>query len=99
MGEQLRQFAQVDAVSPFECELTYLVLLDVVITAQADRPAIRRLQANAPIGIAADMSALDRTAETAWHTAVVAAYPGAVSGALAAIGFTRRFTLKPVREL
>ena len=75
------------------------MLLDVVITTQADRPAIRRLQASAPIGVAADMSAFYGTAETAWHTAVVAAYPGAVSGALATIGFARRFTLKPVREL
>ena len=98
-GEQLRQFTQVDAVSPFECELTDLVLLDMVITTQADRPAIRGLEAHAAVGIAAHMRAFDGTAETAWHTAVVAAYPGAMGRALAAAELASPLTLKPVREL
>jgi hypothetical protein len=37
------------------------VLLNVMIAAKAYRPSIRRFEADAAVGSAADMSALDRT--------------------------------------
>jgi hypothetical protein len=41
--EQVRQLAQVNAISLLEREFAHQVLLDMVITAEADRPSIRRL--------------------------------------------------------
>jgi hypothetical protein len=98
-SEQNRQLPQVNAVSVLERELAYLVLLDMVITAEADRPTIGRLERDAPIGVAADIRALDRTLDTAWYAAVMAAHPGTVSRALAAARLTGLLALKPVREL
>ena len=45
------------------------------------------------------MGALDRASETPWDAAVMAAHPGTVSRALAAIWLAGFLTLKPVREL
>ncbi len=98
-GEQVRQLAQVNAVTLLERSLTDGVLLDMVITAEADRPAIRRLEGDTPISITADVSALDRAPQTTWDTAVMAAHPGAVSRALTAARRTGLVALKPVREL
>ena len=98
-GEQFRQFAQINAVSPFEGELTAVMLLEMVIGAEADRPPIRRFEADAAVGVAADMSALDRPSNAARDTAVMAPHPGAVSGTFTAVRLPRLLGLKPVREL
>jgi hypothetical protein len=97
-GEQLCELAQVDAVALFERDFADPMLFNMVLTAEADRPAIRRLKPDAPIGVPPDMGALDRTPEAAGNAAMVAPYPRAVSGALANVWRPGR-TLKPVREL
>ena len=98
-GEQVRQLAQVNAISLLELELSHLVLLDMMVTAEADRPAIRWLQRDTPIGVAADVSTLNRAAEAARNAALMSAHPGAVSRALAAAWLAGLLALKPVREL
>ena len=98
-GEQVRKFPQVDTVSLFELHLAPLVLLDMVSTAEADRPSIRWLESDTPISVAADVGTLDRALQTAWNAAVMAANPGAVSRALAAVPLAAVVALKPVRKL
>ena len=98
-SEQNRQLAQDNSVTLLERSFTDGVLLDMVITAEADRPVIGGLESNTSIGVAADVSTLDRAAEAARNAAVVAAHPGTVSRALAPARLARALTLKPVREL
>ena len=71
----------------------------MVFTAEADRPSIRRLEPDAAVGFAADMSALDGAQETTRDAAVMAPHPGTVSGTVAAVGLARPLLLKRVREL
>lgn len=49
----------------FERRLADPVLLDVVSSAQANRPAVGRLEAGAAIGPAADVGAFDRVPSAA----------------------------------
>jgi hypothetical protein len=99
LGEQFRQFAQIDAISPFEGKLAHSVLLNMVITAETDRPSVRRFQSSAAIGVPPNMGTLDRTLKTTGNTAVMPAHPGAVSRTVAAARLARPLPLKPVREL
>ena len=56
------------------------VLLGMVVGAEADAPAVGRLQACAAIGAGPDMGAFDWQALAAGDTAVVFADPGTVRG-------------------
>jgi len=58
--ELLREFAQAQLVLCFESRLADLVLLVVMRSAQADRPFVRGLQAEAAVGAVSNMGALDR---------------------------------------
>jgi hypothetical protein len=98
-GEQNRQFAEVDAVTLLKCELAPFVLLEMVITTEADRPSIRWLETDTPISVAADVGTLDRPPQTARNAAVMAANPGTMSRALAPVRLAGVLALKPVREL
>ena len=71
----------------------------MVFTAEADRPSIRRLEPDAAVGLAADVSALDRALQAARDAAVMAPHPGTVCGTVAAVGVARLLRLKPGREL
>ena len=68
----------------------------MVITTEADRPTIRRLESDTPISITTDMSALDRAAEASGNAAVMSPHPGTVSRALATTPLPRALALKPV---
>ena len=72
------------------------MLLIMVIPTEADRPFIRRLESDATVRIAPNMRAFDRPQMTAGDAAVMSAYPGAVSGTLAAVRLTSFLALKPV---
>ena len=87
----------VDPIPLLERSLADLVLLHVVIATKADDPAIGRLQPRASVGVTPNMRALNGSAETARHAAMMPAHPGAVSRAPAAIGFARPLAFKPVR--
>lgn len=80
-GEQLGEIDEADAVSCFEPGLPDPVLLGVVERAQADAPAVGRLERRAAIGSDADMGALDRQPPTARYAAVMPTNPGAMAGA------------------
>lgn len=66
----------------FEGRLADLVLLDMVGSAQADRPAVGGLKTGSAVGAAADMGTFDGALCTARDRAGVFAHPGAVSRAL-----------------
>ena len=57
------------------------VLLGVMEAAQADAPAVGRLERHAAIGSRTHMRAFDREPLAARHAAVVLAYPGSVARA------------------
>ena len=96
-GKLIRQGVHVDPVPLLERRFSDPVLFNVVITTEADDPAIGRLEAHASVGVTAHMRALDRPGETARHAAVMFAHPGTVGGALAAARLARPLALKPVR--
>jgi hypothetical protein len=98
-GEQVRQLTQVDAISLLERDLAHPVLLDMVISTETDRPAIRRLESEASISIAADVSTLNRPPQAARYAAVMAAHPGAMRRTLAVARLAGLLALKSVREL
>lgn len=77
-----RKLMQVNVVPVFECYFADPVLLDMVGPAQADRPAVGRLQSDSAVGLTPDMSALYRTLGAAGDRAVMLAHPGAMGGAL-----------------
>ena len=88
---------QVDAVALLKPGLTDLVLLDVVVPTEAYGPSIRWLERDPAIRLAPDMRAFNRPQKTAGYTAMMFAYPGAVSRALSAIRLAGSLALKPVR--
>lgn len=83
----------------FEGRLADLVLLDMVGSAQADRPAVGGLEAGAAVGPAADVGAFDRETGAARDRAGVPADPGAVGRALPCRCARRSLAVKPLREL
>lgn len=74
-GERLGKCAQVKGIALLERGLADPVLLGVVEVAQADGPAVRRLEGLATIGAAADVGAFERMLEAAGHAAVMPAHP------------------------
>jgi hypothetical protein len=93
----LSQRAHVDGVSFLERCLADPMLFYVVIAAEADGPAIGRLEARATVGVASNVSTLDRPRQTVGHAAVMLAHPGSMSGALTVFRLARPLALKPVR--
>ena len=73
------------------------MLLDVVIAAEADNPAIGRLEPCTAVSVASNMRALNGSGETAGHAAMVLAHPGTMRRTLPSARFTRSLALKPVR--
>jgi hypothetical protein len=65
----------------FEPSFPKAVLFGMMQTAQADAPAVRRLERSAAIGTGADMSALNRQALATGHAAVMLTNPGAMGRA------------------
>ena len=57
------------------------VLLGVMEAAEADAPAVGRLESHATIGSRSDVRALDREALASGHAAMVLAHPRTVSRA------------------
>ena len=95
--ELLSNDSQVDAVALLKRGLADLVLLQMMSSTETDGPSIRGLETRASIRLAPDVRAFDRPQKTAGDAAVMPAYPGAVSGALAACPITSFLALKPVR--
>ena len=73
------------------------MLLDVVIAAEADDPAIGWLEPRASVGVASHMRALDGPRQAPRHAAMMLAHPGTMGRALTAVGLARPLALKPVR--
>jgi len=92
----LGNVSQVDAVALLKRCLPDLMLLDVMVPTETYGPSIRGLECDPAIRLAPDMRAFDRPRETAGNAAVMSAYPGAVSGTLAAVRLTSFLALKPV---
>jgi hypothetical protein len=82
-GKLLRQLPQVDPVAILERKLPDLMLFDVMRTAKAYRPPIRRFHRQPTVRVAADMRTVDRTLLAAWDGTLVAPHPRAMAWALA----------------
>jgi hypothetical protein len=95
--ELLSNDSQIDVVALLKRGFADLVLLLMMSSTETDCPSIRGLEPRASVGVAPDMRAFDRPQKTAGDTAVMFAYPRAVSGALAAVPITSLLALKPVR--
>src|SRR5690606_33825119 len=78
--ELLRQGKEVEGVALLERRLADLVLLCMVNSAKADRPAIRGLETRSAVGAGSHMCALDRKVEATRYAAVVPSDPGPVRG-------------------
>ena len=82
----------------FELQFAELVLLDMVELAEADRPAIRRLEAHSPICVTPHVGALNRSPQAAFDAAMVAPNPCAMRRAFALVRHPRRVAFKPFRK-
>jgi len=69
LGKLPGKFEQVQVVIGLKSFLTNIVLLKMMMLAKADRPFIRRLEAQTSVGAAANMGAHDRPAAAAPHRA------------------------------
>ena len=65
--------------------------------AEADCPAVGRLERDPAVGIAAHVGALDRAPEAAFDAATVAPDPRAMRWAFALVGGSGRLAFKPFR--
>jgi hypothetical protein len=87
---------EVQIVSRLEASFSDLVLLNMMMFAQADRPLVGGFEANATVGTAADMSTFDAEVAAARHRAAMAPDPAAMRGAgsWTALARPRRETLR-----
>jgi hypothetical protein len=94
-----RQLSQVNPVALFERALPGLMLLNVMHTAKAHRPSIRRLDREPTVRVTPDVRTFDRALVAARYGTPMASYPSAMCGALARIAGAGAFPLKPFRKL
>jgi len=81
--ELSRDTFQFEAILVLKSSLADPVLLQVVISAKADRPPIGRLEASAAVGSEPHMRTLDRRALAPRHAAMMLAHPVAMRGTAA----------------
>ena len=81
----LRQLHHVERISLLKRLFAQLVLLDVMLAAQADGPTVGWLEAEPAVGVPTNVGTLDRSIQASRHAAVVAPDPGAVSRTFTAI--------------
>ena len=94
----LSQVIKIDSIPAFELALPYLVLLDMMELAKADRPAIRWFKRASAICVTPHVSALNRSPQAAFDAAMVAADPGTMRRAFALVRRSRRAAFKPFRN-
>ena len=77
-GELLRERLKVEVIYSLKRPLSNLMLLQMVVCAQTDRPTIRRLQAHASVRASTNVRALYWKAQASTYRAAVAPYPRAM---------------------
>lgn len=90
--------SQLDRVSSFKLRFAKPVLLDMVLAAQADGPAVRRFEPNSAIRPAADVSAFNRLSQAARHRTLMATHPRPMPRTVP-IWAAGLFTDEPLREV
>jgi hypothetical protein len=79
-GEPLGEIDEVNPVLLLECGLAKLMLLGMMISAEADAPSVAWLQRHAAIGPTADMRAFDRELHASRNRAPMPPHPRPVRG-------------------
>lgn len=96
-SELTREFTKIDPVARLELALSNVVLLEVVIAAEAHSPAIRGFERKPAISPAADMGTFYRALQAATYRTMVPPNPGSMGRAVSPVSATFS-AFKPLRQ-